>query len=719
MWNRSVPRNFGAIQNNQDIVFIFGSGYISLAPAETKRVSMALLYGWTLDDLTTTAKTVQTIYNNNYRFFKPPLAPHMTAVPGDRKVTLYWDTKAEESVDPINGKDFEGYVIYRSTDPGFADIQTITDGQGAPLLSEPLRDVSGRECRWDVAFRDEPFTDLNGNGVYDAGEPYVDITHDGRWSAHYEDVWKGYSPVPYADRGIHYYLGNNSGLVHSFVDSNAVINGQTYYYAVVSYDHGDSVGIPPTECTKKVQVDPITSKLTFDVNTAQVIPGPRASGYTAPVIAGEQISHPTGISTAQVSFSLMNDLAIKEGGQYRIAFGDSVHSGTRMIAGKNYNVLENSPYTETVSFYDTNFTSLGRSNLADDEMLSVKDRNGTVYTRGQDYVINLLRGSVRRTAASRIPAAGTVLVTYRYYPVYESRALAGEDNNAAFDGVRLSIIDEEALAYSPRRSAWVQGKTNFAFTGKTPGVGSRRVAQPVDLEVRFSSTPTDTALTQISGLVRIPVKYSVWDVTTGVPVRCLTFLVQNNVTTRNYQWDPGEEIAVFKRGSTGLGTDTLMWGILITPPADTLATPPVPPTDGDVLFFGTARPLSKADTYALTTKAGTVEAARNSNALGNVYVVPNPYVGFSDIEPQNRLASQSRGERRIYFENLPPRCTIRIFTLNGDLVQTLEHDAGVASGREFWNLLNRDGFSVAYGIYIAHIDAPGIGETMIKFAIIK
>jgi Flp pilus assembly pilin Flp len=29
----------------------------------------------------------------------------------------------------------------------------------------------------------EPFTDLDGNGVYDAGEPYSDINQDGVWSA--------------------------------------------------------------------------------------------------------------------------------------------------------------------------------------------------------------------------------------------------------------------------------------------------------------------------------------------------------------------------------------------------------------------------------------------------------------------------------------------------------------------------------------------------------
>jgi hypothetical protein len=57
--------------------------------------------------------------------------------------------------------------------------------------------------------------------------------------------------------------------------------------------------------------------------------------------------------------------------------------------------------------------------------------------------------------------------------------------------------------------------------------------------------------------------------------------------------------------------------------------------------------------------------------------------------------------------------------MNGDHVQTLEHDSNMENGREFWNLLNRGGFGVAYGVYMAHIEAPDIGETIIKFALIK
>jgi hypothetical protein len=58
----------------------------------------------------------------------------LTAVPGDGKVFLYWNKIAEESRDPFLGfqnndptqgykKDFEGYLVYRSTEAEFNDIK--------------------------------------------------------------------------------------------------------------------------------------------------------------------------------------------------------------------------------------------------------------------------------------------------------------------------------------------------------------------------------------------------------------------------------------------------------------------------------------------------------------------------------------------------------------------------------------------------------------------
>jgi len=125
------------------------------------------------------------------------------------------------------------------------------------------------------------------------------------------------------------------------------------------------------------------------------------------------------------------------------------------------------------------------------------------------------------------------------------------------------------------------------------------------------------------------------------------------------------------------------------------------------------------DKYVFTTFAAKFDAATAASALDRIKVVPNPYVAVNEIEPTDRLPGTTRGSRRIYFEHLPLQATIRIFTLSGELVKTLVHDSGLDNGREYWDLLNRDNLGVAYGVYIAHIDAPGVGERIIKFALIK
>ncbi len=105
---------------------VFASGPFPLKLASRERFSMALVFGEDLEDLIFNKETVQQIYNANYNFSKPPLKPTLTAVPGDKKVFLYWDDVAEESRDPFLGfedddptqgykKDFEGYLVYRST----------------------------------------------------------------------------------------------------------------------------------------------------------------------------------------------------------------------------------------------------------------------------------------------------------------------------------------------------------------------------------------------------------------------------------------------------------------------------------------------------------------------------------------------------------------------------------------------------------------------------
>ncbi len=100
----------------------------------------------------------------------------------------------------------------------------------------------------------------------------------------------------------------------------------------------------------------------------------------------------------------------------------------------------------------------------------------------------------------------------------------------------------------------------------------------------------------------------------------------------------------------------------------------------------------------------------------NIYVVPNPYVAYSTSEEPGR-STTLRGDRDLQFRNLPPKCTIRIYTLLGELVQTIEKDD--LTSLAHWDLLSNEGQRIAYGIYIYHVDAPEVGEFIGRIAVIK
>ena len=87
-----------------------------------------------------------------------------------------------------------------------------------------------------------------------------------------------------------------------------------------------------------------------------------------------------------------------------------------------------------------------------------------------------------------------------------------------------------------------------------------------------------------------------------------------------------------------------------------------------------------------------------------------------------------RGERQVRFVNLPPQATVRIFTPSGRLVRTLRLDQGsndaitpgmLLNGSLPWDLLNEDRLEVSYGVYLYHVEAPGVGETTGTLALIK
>jgi hypothetical protein len=106
-----------------------------------------------------------------------------------------------------------------------------------------------------------------------------------------------------------------------------------------------------------------------------------------------------------------------------------------------------------------------------------------------------------------------------------------------------------------------------------------------------------------------------------------------------------------------------------------------------------------------------------------VIVYPNPYRIDGNYYADGYEPGQGNFERRLNFVNLPTRCTIRIYTLDGDLVRTLEHDkqeGDLDATYHYWDLVSRNIQAVVSGIYLFCVEDKETGETQVgKFVIIK
>lgn len=100
--------------------------------------------------------------------------------------------------------------------------------------------------------------------------------------------------------------------------------------------------------------------------------------------------------------------------------------------------------------------------------------------------------------------------------------------------------------------------------------------------------------------------------------------------------------------------------------------------------------------------------------LGEVYIVPNPLIVTSGL-----TGSDSGGDiaDRVQFMGLTSRCTIRIFSYTGQLVQTIEHDQD--SYGDPWYQLTFNNQIIASGIYYFVVEDHVSGETASgKFVVI-
>lgn len=584
------------IVNNYNIGFLFASGPFTLDVGRRERFSLALAYGANLSDLQDNVEVVQSIYDANYQFATPPPLPTVQAFAEDGRVTLVWDSRSERAIDPVsNLNDFEGYRVYRSTDPNFLDPQVILDARGSGPLG------NGRPiAQFDLE-----------NGI------------------------RGFSDL--AVSGIQYYLGDDTGITHTFVDDD-VVNGQTYYYAVTSYDSGsETFNFYPSENAITVSRT-LRGGTILPSNVVQVRPNARVPGYVGARISdGPTRTAGTGVGTVEVR--VLNSDEVPDDRRFRIAFTGDADS----VAASGYTLTD----------------------LETGEVLIEEGTN--------------LRGEASGPVALGLQPIVTTPPTVQVDPD------ASGFTDASTTGVTLTASYQAGLPVNLRR----------------PGF-------PEDVILTFADTPISTSRPAI-GQPTTPAKFRAVGAESGFEYPFFFRDLDGDQTLSAN----GELIDLLTPDAEGSTRLRATWRIR-SEGGDN------PPGAGDEYRLVLRRPFAPGDVFEFSTSGAFVDPnqARDQFEVEEPYVVPNPYVGAASFEP-GRFATSGRGPRLLEFRAIPAGATIRIYTVSGDLVQTLTHD-GTATGAVPWpDLRTKDGLEVAPGLYIFHVDADDVGQFVGKFAIIR
>ncbi|MBN1164388.1 MAG: hypothetical protein JXB45_07400, partial [Candidatus Krumholzibacteriota bacterium] len=241
-----------------------------------------------------------------------PPPPHMRIIPGNHRVTIFWDNFSETTPDPSTQElDFEGYRIWRADNwhrPQGTSVLTGPPRALWQLVEE--RDLPNGVCA-DEDFRlpfaeggweYEPLPNLQGK------EEYISMFEEALWYFPLDSV-----PCPphLADTDCDTLealarsrLGYEGGKrYYKFVDYN-VHNGMHYFYSVTAFDHTLSrevpvrpgkYGDPASNFQYVVPVSDAQASSAYDEKEIYVVPNPATAESMAPWMLQPNMEDPTGI----------------------------------------------------------------------------------------------------------------------------------------------------------------------------------------------------------------------------------------------------------------------------------------------------------------------------------------------------------------------------------------------------------------------------------------
>ena len=155
-------------------------------------------------------------------------------------------------------------------------------------------------------------------------------------------------------------------------------------------------------------------------------------------------------------------------------------------------------------------------------------------------------------------------------------------------------------------------------------------------------------------------------------------------------------VPVLRRGQTLLSTDVRVKLRVSKPYSLNTATG----VNGGV-------PMFTFNDKSVIQSATNDDALNKKLALDLINIVPNPYYAYSSYEP-------NRNDYRVRFTNLPANASITVYTSNGILVRRFSKSDPLQTFIE-WDLRNANRIPIASGVYIVHVNCPGVGEKTLKW----
>ena len=516
-----------------------------------------------------------------------------------------------------------------------------------------------------------------GDPIYDVNQTQVgfeplaqyDLTYDQDMARYGRDVF-GPDPVaPWIN------LGTGNGLQHEYVDEDVQV-GKEYTYSVTAYDIGIEPGYT-IEISSEEVVDP-SSGLTYEIITYDTTWSMTNVDDQWSTYSLESLENPKGTTPLSPQFVRITP------SRYPIDIKAHIDLVPSVTTVGNTETLIRIAEPSNVSNHNYKIT------ISANPAKAAPTYTPGPYTRNPKYsVIDLTTGDtlVNNLANNDIDPN----VTTNYRPIFDGLQVV-------FNNIELAAVDSVSWA-SGQKYIETEPWSNLTYPFAS------------DYAIIFGAEDEmlDTAYWNSLAISR-PVPFKAIRLPGGEKV---DILVLEDGNSRDDTLNYLDDISFFETNIPGspANRSARTWAFEFT--WDTMLVSPTgyPFTAGDTLYLRTLKPFVDGDEFTFTAADFSEEVNLTEDDLDAIKVVPNPYMVSAQWE-------QSQYTKRLLFTNLPTECTIKIYTLTGEFINSMEHD-NAYDDSEAWDLTTINRQEVAPGLYVFAVELPNGQKHIGKFAIIR